>query len=333
MEFFLLFDEIVMDVQPFIQCAYFAMKQINTSKKFKAILRMMLQVGNYMNGGTQRGGAYGFTFQSIEKFKDTKSSDNKHNLLHYLFLQIEMEGNKYLQKWYEELPQVALATKVSMDLIRPRLGHLAKGTRDLGIVLKDYHLVNQNDQFQAIFHPFLDTCIERTKFVEKDFERLEREYREFLNLWLLDEQSMPMETAFILTDNLINDYLRAETEILAEREARERKRRMEEKKLLSNLEKTEKLNTQSNLTTTAVTGGSPPSATKTITPKATCTTLPNIEEISHVREQAVQLPDSVRDVTATVREGKANFRAYRASQMITTPIVFEENSDEDDQLV
>lgn len=30
---------------------------------------MVLKIGNYMNGGTQRGGAYGFTFQSIEKVR------------------------------------------------------------------------------------------------------------------------------------------------------------------------------------------------------------------------------------------------------------------------
>eukprot|EP01126_Amoeba_proteus_P050207 TRINITY_DN5911_c0_g1_i7.p1 TRINITY_DN5911_c0_g1~~TRINITY_DN5911_c0_g1_i7.p1 ORF type:complete len:335 (-),score=114.42 TRINITY_DN5911_c0_g1_i7:126-1016(-) len=229
-----------MDVQPFIQCAYFALKQINSSKKFKALLRIVLKIGNYMNGGTQRGGAYGFTFQSIEKLKDTKSTNNKYSLIHYLYFQLEKEENKYLQDWYSELPQIALATKVSMDLIRPRLGTLTKGVRDLTVMLRDYTTLNGDDQFETIMKPFLDDCTERTKFVEKDFERMEREYKEFLNLWLIEESQMPLETAFILMDNFINDYLRAGKEIIAEREAEEKKRRIEEKKALAEAEKATK---------------------------------------------------------------------------------------------
>jgi hypothetical protein len=40
MEYLLQFDEIVLDVQPFIQTAYFALKQLNTSSKLKALLRV-----------------------------------------------------------------------------------------------------------------------------------------------------------------------------------------------------------------------------------------------------------------------------------------------------
>lgn len=44
MEYMLQFDEIVLDVQPFIQCAYYALKQINTSPKLKALLRVCFVV-------------------------------------------------------------------------------------------------------------------------------------------------------------------------------------------------------------------------------------------------------------------------------------------------
>lgn len=35
--------------------------------------QMILKIGNYMNGGSQRGGAYGFTFQSIEKVEPSSA--------------------------------------------------------------------------------------------------------------------------------------------------------------------------------------------------------------------------------------------------------------------
>jgi hypothetical protein len=45
--------------------------------------QLILKIGNYMNGGSTRGGAYGFTFSSLGKIRDTKSPDNK-TMLHYL---------------------------------------------------------------------------------------------------------------------------------------------------------------------------------------------------------------------------------------------------------
>lgn len=38
-----------------------------TGKKFKQLLQMILVLGNYMNGNTNRGGAFGIKISSINK--------------------------------------------------------------------------------------------------------------------------------------------------------------------------------------------------------------------------------------------------------------------------
>ena len=43
-------------------------------KNVKRLLEIILALGNYMNGGSFRGGAYGFTLASLTKLADTKSS-------------------------------------------------------------------------------------------------------------------------------------------------------------------------------------------------------------------------------------------------------------------
>jgi len=230
LEYLLMFEDIVLDVQPFIQCAYYALKQINTSPKLKAIMRLILKIGNYMNGGTQRGGAYGYTFNSLEKLKDTKSTDNKYNLVHFLYWHLEKPENQYLQNWPDELPQIPLATKVSMDMLRPGLGVLSKGVRDIDVLLRSFKPMHEQDQFSAIFTPFLEDCSERTKMVERDFARMEAEYHKFLQSWLLEEPTTPLDSVFILLDNLINDYTRARNEIIGEREMQAKKLEREAKK-------------------------------------------------------------------------------------------------------
>jgi hypothetical protein len=50
----------------------------------KRILEVVLSVGNYMNGGTRKGGAYGFSLASLGKLVNTKSVDGQQNLLEYI---------------------------------------------------------------------------------------------------------------------------------------------------------------------------------------------------------------------------------------------------------
>lgn len=64
-----------------------------------------------------------------------------------------------------------------MDLIKPGLGVLTKGVRDIGVMLRDYKPIHSADKFAHVFTPFLETCAERTKMVERDFDRMENEYR------------------------------------------------------------------------------------------------------------------------------------------------------------
>jgi hypothetical protein len=61
-----------------------AVNEVKKSPKLKKVLEVVLAVGNYLNGGTQRGQAYGFKLEVLKKLRDTKSADNQTTLLHYL---------------------------------------------------------------------------------------------------------------------------------------------------------------------------------------------------------------------------------------------------------
>ena len=52
--------------------------------RFKQVLETILALGNYLNGSTSRGGAYGFKLEGLLKLGSVKSVDNKESLLHYL---------------------------------------------------------------------------------------------------------------------------------------------------------------------------------------------------------------------------------------------------------
>eukprot|EP00975_Prorocentrum_lima_P005309 1148892-Prorocentrum_lima.AAC.1 len=62
-----------------------AAREICGNRKINRVLEVVLAIGNYLNGGTNRGQAYGFKMDSILKLKDARSSKNgKLNLMHFL---------------------------------------------------------------------------------------------------------------------------------------------------------------------------------------------------------------------------------------------------------
>ena len=56
---------------------------MKSSKKLRKILELILAFGNYMNSA-KRGPAYGFKLQSLDSLVDTKSTDKRLSLLHYI---------------------------------------------------------------------------------------------------------------------------------------------------------------------------------------------------------------------------------------------------------
>lgn len=57
---------------------------LKDSKKFKKFLRITLAIGNYMNGGTAKGGAYGFKLGTLASLRNCKDIHNKRTLLNYI---------------------------------------------------------------------------------------------------------------------------------------------------------------------------------------------------------------------------------------------------------
>ena len=61
-----------------------AVTEVRTSKSLKLVLEHALAIGNYLNGGTNKGAAWGFKIDSLNKLIGTKTCDGKSTLLHYL---------------------------------------------------------------------------------------------------------------------------------------------------------------------------------------------------------------------------------------------------------
>ena len=57
-----------------------ATEQVRNSKSLRAVLQRILAYGNYLNGSSARGGAYGFKLADLSKLVNVKSSDSKRHV-------------------------------------------------------------------------------------------------------------------------------------------------------------------------------------------------------------------------------------------------------------
>jgi hypothetical protein len=55
------------------------MESLLNNYRFHYVLEVSLAVGNYLNGSSVKGGAWGFRLDSLERLEEVKSVDSKMN--------------------------------------------------------------------------------------------------------------------------------------------------------------------------------------------------------------------------------------------------------------
>lgn len=129
-----------------------------TGKKFKQLLQMILVLGNYMNGNTNRGGAFGIKISSINKLVDTKGATST-TLLHFLVDTVETSFPKVLG-FLEQLKDCEEAAKVSKVELASEFSTIKKG-------LKQFDSLSSEDSFTETMKAF-------EKEAQKKFDSLEQ---------------------------------------------------------------------------------------------------------------------------------------------------------------
>ncbi|KAM7160742.1 protein diaphanous homolog 2 isoform 2-T2 [Macrochelys suwanniensis] len=109
--FKLMFEEHVNNIRPGMMAVTLACEELKKSDGFNRLLELVLLVGNYMNSGSRNAQSLGFNISFLCKIRDTKSSDQKTTLLHFL-AEICEENYRDVLKFTDELEHIESASKV-----------------------------------------------------------------------------------------------------------------------------------------------------------------------------------------------------------------------------
>lgn len=240
--FKLKFDEYLQEIKPGIVASTAALEEIKTSQKFLKLLELILLMGNYMNAGSRNEQSIGFEFKFLTKLSDTKTVDNKRNLLHFLAETVE---NSYpdIMGFTEELFHVNQASKVSEENIQKNLAQMVKSVKQLELDVKNAEndkSTPANDNFVPIMSKFLQSAQEQCEVLTEMSKKMSKLFESVAAFFCFDPKKYSMEEFFgdmkVFLDGFVqaskdNEKLKeAEEKMKRAKEAEEKKKREREEK-------------------------------------------------------------------------------------------------------
>jgi hypothetical protein len=120
----ILFEELETDYQPIFILLHTAIEELMSSSSLRDLFHIILLTGNFINGNTRLGSAYGFRISSLPRLSTTLANVKKTtlniNFLHFLVTVCEKDCPRLLN-FHTELPHLDTASRVSVDEIQEEL--------------------------------------------------------------------------------------------------------------------------------------------------------------------------------------------------------------------
>uniref|UniRef100_A0A8C0L9Z1 Protein diaphanous homolog 1 n=1 Tax=Canis lupus dingo TaxID=286419 RepID=A0A8C0L9Z1_CANLU len=246
--FKLQFSEQVENIKPEIVSVTAACEELRKSESFSSLLEITLLVGNYMNAGSRNAGAFGFNISFLCKLRDTKSTDQKMTLLHFL---AELCENDYpdVLKFPDELAHVEKASRVSAENLQKNLDQMKKQISDVERDVQNFPAAT--DERDKFVEKMTISFLTRREFFVKDAQEqynklrmmhcnMETLYKELGEYFLFDPKKVTVEEFFMDLHNFKNMFMQAVKENQKRRETEEKMRRAKLAKEKAEKERLEK---------------------------------------------------------------------------------------------
>uniref|UniRef100_A0AAQ4NQQ0 Formin-like 2b n=1 Tax=Gasterosteus aculeatus aculeatus TaxID=481459 RepID=A0AAQ4NQQ0_GASAC len=190
------FADNVQMLTPQLHAMIAASVSIKSSQKLKKILEIILALGNYMNS-SKRGAVYGFKLQSLDLLLETKSTDRKQTLLHYI---ANVVRDKYPAKclFYNELHYVDKAAAVSLENVLCDVKELQRG---MELTWREFSV-----QHNAILKDFISRHESRLSKLLEDARIAEDAFEDVVKFFGESSKTMPPSVFFPIFVRFIKAY-------------------------------------------------------------------------------------------------------------------------------
>ncbi len=184
-DFMLKFDSAVTSLLPHITTMKDACKELKENKSWEYVLQTILAIGNFVNAQNNRvGNSYGFKLKSLNKIKDTKSQDNKSNLLQFIITLVHTK-NPTAAECVSEMVNVDRTAKVPFETIDVELNKLKKGCT---LVENEYKVQlkadpSASEALTSMLKNFIEEKMHQLTLVEQSYDEMQKELTSIAELY------------------------------------------------------------------------------------------------------------------------------------------------------
>uniref|UniRef100_A0A8C9TAY7 Diaphanous related formin 1 n=1 Tax=Scleropages formosus TaxID=113540 RepID=A0A8C9TAY7_SCLFO len=240
--FKLQFEEQINNIKPDVVSVTAACEEMKNSENLAKLLQIILLVGNYMNAGSRNAGAFGFSISYLCKLRDTKSTDQKMTLLHFI-ADVCQEQHPEVMHFIEELIHVDKASR-------------GKPAAQVSLVTEPLHLLekdietfpppqSENDLFvEKMTISFHSLAREQYEKLDLMHQNMVKQYEDLGKFFVFDPKKVSIEEFYSDLSNFRNMFQQAVMENQKRREAEEKIRRAKLAKEKAEKEKEEKKRSQ-----------------------------------------------------------------------------------------
>ncbi|CAO2600912.1 Formin-like protein 3 [Lemmus lemmus] len=196
------FQDNLQMLTPQLNAIIAASASVKSSQKLKQMLEIILALGNYMNS-SKRGAVYGFKLQSLDLLLDTKSTDRKMTLLHFIALTVK-EKYPDLATFWHELHFVEKAAAVSLENVLLDVKELGRGME----LIRRECSIHDN----SVLRNFLSTNEGRLDKLQRDAKTAEEAYNAVVRYFGESPKTTPPSVFFPVFVRFIRSYKEAEQE-------------------------------------------------------------------------------------------------------------------------
>jgi hypothetical protein len=203
-----------------------AFKEIRNSKKLVKVLEYVLAVGNYINGNTPRGQAFGFKLNSLPKILEVRSAvDEKSTLMHWIAQELET-NQPDIANLGDDFPTIELATRENLSLLTADLNKLKGGFSRIDGIIKN---PNVDGKYKDSVTKFLSSAQQRFESAQKKLEQLQKEFAEILAYF--GEDKMESDEFFGFIFNFVFNFEKAKKDNARRKALAEKQKQAEERRL------------------------------------------------------------------------------------------------------
>lgn len=163
---------------------------IKKSNSLKLVFTLILSIGNYMNGSTSKGCAYGFKLASLNQLMRSRTVDNSSTLMEYLYEFVSNPKNdtyKEAMSFPKDLQALDDATTVDISVLRQNISQIRMKLARIKKRIDNFNdkqlITRMGDNFYNTMKPFYMEAIERFAALEKLRDEIFKDLKE-LGIWL-----------------------------------------------------------------------------------------------------------------------------------------------------